>query len=94
MEPNDSTSVVVLNTMRCPARVNVVTDLQQSRPLVLIAGDEPSVLVVPERCLVYESREVGCFRQILSADGVEVVTTLRATWWVRRAEVAGLELEA
>jgi hypothetical protein len=92
VETNDGAGVVILDAVRCPSCVDVVTNLQQSWPLVLIARDEPSVLVVPERCLVHQSREVWCFRQILCADGVKVVPTLRATWRVRWAKIARLEL--
>jgi hypothetical protein len=62
VKSNDGTGVVVLDTVRCPSCVDVVTDLQQCWPLVLIASDKPSVLVVPEGCLVHQSREVWCFR--------------------------------
>lgn len=93
METNDSSGVVILNAVRCPAGVYIITNLQQSWSLVLVASNKPSVVVVPERRLMYQCRKVGGFGQILGADGMEVVAALRAARRILRAEVARLELQ-
>ena len=92
MEANDSSSVVVLDAVRCPACVDIIPDLQQGWSLVLIAGDQPSVLVITERCLVHRCREVRRLRQVFCANGVEVVAAVCTTGSVIETKVAGLKL--
>ena len=93
MKANNGSGVVVLDAMRCPAGVDIISYLQQSRPLVVIARDQPSVLTVSKRRLVDGRWEVGRFIQIFRADSVEVVATVLATWRVAETKIAGLKLQ-
>lgn len=94
MKSNDRSCVIILNAMRRPAGIDVIANLQQGRSLVLIAGNQPSVLVVSKRDIVHQCWKIRCLRQIVRANGMEVVAAVLASGRVVETKVTGLILHA
>lgn len=94
VEANDSSGIVVLDTMRCPSGVNVVADLKESRSLMLIAPNEHPPRVVTEDGTIDERREACSLREVGGIDSVKVVAAIETSWWLAWAEIAILKLRS
>jgi len=92
VEPDESTSEVVLNTVGSPTSVNVVTNLKHTRTSMSVASLEHAIRVVPKLETINHFREATGLRKICCVDGVEIVATIETTRRTLDCESAILEL--
>jgi hypothetical protein len=91
VETDDSSGKVPFHTVRSPARVDKVSDLEHTRTSVLITANEHAVGVVAEYKAIDQLGEAVDLREIGSVDGVEVVATVETTRRVGFGEGTVLE---
>jgi hypothetical protein len=91
VETDDSSGEVPFHTVRSPARVNEVSDLEHTRTSVLITANEHAVGVVAENKAIDQLGEAVDLGEIGSVDSVEVVATIETTRGVVFGEGAVLE---
>jgi hypothetical protein len=92
MESNDSSGEIPFDTVRSPAGVNEVSDLEHTRTSVLITTNEHAIGVVAELEAINQFWKAVDFGKIGSIDSMEVVATIQTT---RRASFGkGTALES
>jgi hypothetical protein len=91
VETDDSSGEVPLDTVRSPARVDKVSDLEHTRTSVLITANEHAVGVVAEDKAIDQLGEAVDLGEIGSVDGMEVVATIETTRWAVLREGTVLE---
>jgi hypothetical protein len=78
---HDPSCEVVLDAMTCEASVDVLSHVEQGWSLMMNTTIEGSHGIVQSNHALKIDREIGLLRQIDSADGMNVVSTILSTCW-------------